>query len=751
MVTEALVAFVGSVLPIPTAPPPPLASSGGIVKGLVVEARGLTPLSGVLVVVQDSGQKTTTNERGGFEIPEVPAGIHTLVVSTVGFGLLRRPIAVTDSETTEIEIRLVEGPGTYSEEVTVRAGPFRDAESGVASQAVLGGLDLMALRGVLADDPLRAVQALPGVATGDDFRAEFAVRGHGPSHIGVSLDGVESPLLLHSVRGVQDTGSLALVNSDILDSATLLAGTYPERLAPRLGARLDFETRGGRRDRLAVRGLASGTAASTVWEGPLGEGRKASWMVAARQSYLDWLLRAVDPDAQSVFGFTDAHLKLDIEPSARHSLKLSFIGGRSLLREREDEPGPNALDRGANRTLVGNLRWRLTLSPAVVMSHQVYLVGARYTNRIADGRIREEGSDRDLTWRGRLEWARGARHFLEVGGDVQALRAARVERRFTSSTERTLNDAEVSTSSAGLWMHYRFTPRPAITLAPGARIDRMNLAGATSLSPWMLVDWKIDQETRLRLGAGLKHQPPTMDQVLLARPDSRLELERAWTLDAGVERSLGPALRARVTAWYRREDDRLRLEGAEPRVAGGIVVRSNASWRNALRGDASGLELTLEGRRVEGFSGWLSYGFGRAELTDATRDETFPSDYDQRHTLNAYVLYRWSGRTSLAARFRLGSNFPLAGYYDRIGENYYLGTAKNEVRLPVYARLDLRADRVFTFRNRRLTVFAEVLNVLNRRNLGPSDPSFNLATGRVRGAVEELFPILPSAGLLVEF
>ncbi|MDO8679327.1 MAG: hypothetical protein Q7R30_12295 [Acidobacteriota bacterium] len=62
----------------------------------------------------------------------------------------------------------------------------------MASQTVLGSRDLLALRGLIADDPFRAVQVLPGVATGDDFRAEFAVRGLGPSNIAIAVDGVDS-------------------------------------------------------------------------------------------------------------------------------------------------------------------------------------------------------------------------------------------------------------------------------------------------------------------------------------------------------------------------------------------------------------------------------------------------------------------------------------------------------------------------------------------------------------------------------
>ena len=142
---------------------------------------------------------------------------------------------------------------------------------------MLGTRDLLALRGVIADDPFRAVHVMPTVATGDDFQAQFAVRGQGPAHIGIALDGVDTSLLFHTVRGLDDTGSIALINSDILDSATLQSGAHFQRLGSHTGARLDFTTREPSRDRLAARVALGATAATTVWEGPLGDGSRGGW------------------------------------------------------------------------------------------------------------------------------------------------------------------------------------------------------------------------------------------------------------------------------------------------------------------------------------------------------------------------------------------------------------------------------------------------------------------------------------------
>jgi outer membrane receptor protein involved in Fe transport len=102
-------------------------------------------------------------------------------------------------------------------------------------------------------------------------------------------------------------------------------------------------------------------------------------------------------------------------------------------------------------------------------------------------------------------------------------------------------------------------------------------------------------------------------------------------------------------------------------------------------------------------------------------------------------------------RWRMSAGAPIAGYLDRVGEFYYLGTSTNAVRFPAYARLDVRADRTFSLGRQRLTLFAEVINLLNRRNLAPGGPTISTRTGVVRNAVEKLFPILPSLGVLLEW
>ena len=76
-----------------------------------------------------------------------------------------------------------------------------------------------------------------------------------------------------------------------------------------------------------------------------------------------------------------------------------------------------------------------------------------------------------------------------------------------------------------------------------------------------------------------------------------------------------------------------------------------------------------------------------------------------------------SDRVSFSAKVRAGSNVPVPGYYLERDGQYFVADARNRVRLPTYSRVDLRANRTFNWSRKRLTLFAEVMNVFNRNNV----------------------------------
>jgi hypothetical protein len=162
------------------------------------------------------------------------------------------------------------------------------------------------------------------------------------------------------------------------------------------------------------------------------------------------------------------------------------------------------------------------------------------------------------------------------------------------------------------------------------------------------------------------------------------------------------------------------------------------------------VDVTLTRRSASGLTGWMAYTWARTRHHDTQTGETFDADLDQRHTLNVFAEQRLSYRFTVSAKFRMGSNMPIVGYFAGTPEALRLSTTRNDVRLPYYARLDLRADRTFTFDRRRLTLFVEIMNVSGRRNYGQADGSVR-STFESVGFVERLIPFVPSVGMLIEF
>jgi hypothetical protein len=310
-----LVLTITAIAAAPVQDPP------GVITGLVSDSATGLPLAAAIVRVDGLALTARTGADGGFRIENIPAGAQWIDVSLAGYGRARPRVEVRSGAVTELKVRLVAGATPYLETVEVRPGA-NTADPAAPAVRVLDARDLESLRGVLADDPFRAVHALPGVAAGDDFRSEFYVRGSDSRHIGMSMDGVSIPWPLHAVRGRTDTGSIAVINSDALDRLTLESGSYAQRAGTRTGAWLDFSLRDGSRKQFSMRGAASVTNASVLAEGPVAEGR-GSWLITGRQSYLNWLLHRIDSE-------TDASAGSPAMPGSRPGMRSS--PGRSHLR-----------------------------------------------------------------------------------------------------------------------------------------------------------------------------------------------------------------------------------------------------------------------------------------------------------------------------------------------------------------------------------------------------------------------------------
>jgi len=734
------------------------------VAGIVIDDRTEKAIKGVLVYVERQSVFAETDDEGRFSL-SVPRGQHTITASVIGYALLQTDIDVAAAPI-DLTIRLSEGAGAYTERVTV-SGSLRTESDSVPGSTSLHGRELENLRGAVLDDPLRALQSLPAATATDDFYSEFAVRGNPFRYVGMVVDGVPTRYLMHSVNGITDGGSIAMINSDTLGSVALLPGSYPQRTGRRLGAQIDLATREGSRDQFRGRAGLSGTSAFVLGEGPIAGG-KGSWLASVRRSYLDYLIKRIDPGAGFAFGFVDTQIKAVYDLTPRHQVSMAVLGGRAVFDEGDPDIGTNEIRKGISRAWLTSLSWRYLPSPRVAVTQRVYSTGLRFNNDNRDAEALDAARFSELGWRMDGSFAPSARLVVEFGGDAQRLNGDNAITRDISPIGRiTLNHFDQHTSAGSAYGQVRLGIGSRFTVTPGARVDRWTLTRSTTSSPWVNGEVRLTERTRLRGGSGVYRQFPDLDQVYGLHGGGRdLQPERAVHVDAGIEHTLPLQTRLLFTAYSRHEENVLWTPGSEPRrVPSGALVPGvfDAPWVNVLSGRARGIEAVVRRDAADGFSGWAGYGYGRLRYTDEQTGEQFWADADQRHTLSLYGNYRLSSRTSVSARFRYGSNYPIAGYIGpaqtSLGTNPVidgrpffssLASDRNTLRLPAYSRFDVRADRAFNWSGRRLVLFVDVANVLNRTNLRNSSYSVD-RLGRVFDTTESLMPIVPSGGFVFEF
>ena len=728
----------------------------GTVAGTVIDARTALPLAGVMIAVQGLDRTTTTDAKGGFTLTDVPTGPVALYVSLVGYGLARPAVDVADHATTEITVPLADGTGTYAEAVTVEGDPSRATQSGVAMQQALNSAEIGELRGVLTDDPFRAIQSLPSVAAANDFRSEFSIRGSDFHHIGLSIDGVAVPSPVHAIRDTQTTGSISIVNGDIIDGVLVSDGARSEQQPGRIGSWVDFSVREGSRAGLEMHGAVSASSASVVAEGPLGASKRGSWLVSARQSYLQWLLKGLGYD-NTAFGFSDVQSKVVFDVTPGQQLQVSAIAGRSRFDQSNTNPNPRYVVVGTGGSLVGVAGWRSMFGSSVLVTQRLAAVGDRFYNQGATSEL-GRGGTMNLSYRADATWTPRPALMLQIGAYLEQQRQRTTTTQFLDTAAGASQAQRTTAVNGSAWQQATdvravWSAGKRLSLDIGARIAHSTLTEDTTAKPWLLSKFSLNQSWSVRAGVALTDQVPDFESVVGTFGTSDARRERARHLDIGLEHQVSPRFRWQVGIYDRRESDILRLENGETRLQDNHLVFASSltpSWRNALAGSARGIEAVVERRGPARFSGSLGYSYGRQRYHDALTGESFWGDFDQRHTLTGYGQFRVSPKMSLGAKMRFGSNFPVQGYFEQRPDGLFVGSDRNAVRLPAYSRLDLRADRSFTYDHRRLTLFLEVINVFNRSNLAPANGVVS-PTGRAFNFTDPMFPVLPSAGIRVDF
>ena len=728
------------------------------VRGNVVDARGGEALSQVVVQLVGSVYRATTGSDGRFHLTGITPGDYVLNVSTVGYHLVKKPFHLDPGETKDFEVILSPETFRQTDSVSVQASPFEPARQDSPSTLVLGGNDAKNLASVLADDPLRAVQGLPGVSSNNDFDARFSLRGADFSRIGLYLDGVLLHSPFHMLQGQQVSGSATAFNGDMVEELELHEGAFPERYGDRSAGILDVHTRDGNRNQDTFRIAASASNAGFMAEGPLGGKKRGSWLVAARKSYLQYIFERTFPDTAYIFGFEDAQGRLAYDLTPKNNLTLYVLESFSSLDRHQNVStlGINALINAGYHYTLGNLGWRTSPTPKLMIVNHAAWMREKYDNYNKTELPLAAGYYGEWVWNTDASWMWNKESPLDAGWSLRRMRSSGVSNQYqtSSSVPRLLDRSDGTAAREGGYVQQSWMPLSGMLhLTAGVRWDHHSTDRVTAMSPQASASLALSEGTRVQLGFGQYVQYPEITLLTSPLGSRALPPLRSNQLLAGVEQRLGARTRLRAE-YYDRVDRDIPFQPLfDPRLPNGklVVPPANPRYLNSLRGYSRGFEFFLQRSSANAFTGWVSYAFGRTGMRDGATGNRFPAELDQRHTFNLYGGYRLKPTVNLSLKMSYGSGFPIPGYLTQSGGFYYLTSVRDQLRMQAYVRTDFRVNKSWTKDKWKLTLFGEVINLTNRTNyIFDSFDGYNSKTFQAFLTLDTMFPILPSAGIVFE-
>jgi hypothetical protein len=727
-------------------------------RGRVVDANSGEPMANVRVVAKNTDATTTTDANGAFTL-ELPPGPQELYITTVTYGLVKKTVNVGAGASGVVEIALNEDAAALTEQVTVAADPFENTRTTATFEQTLNKRELQATSSILLSDPIRAAQTLPGVASNDDFRSEFSVRGAGFDRVGVWLDGVLTDNFVHTVAGgYPDTGSLSVINSDAVNSVSLLSGGSPANFGNRTAAVLDVDSRDGNRVKAAGRIAATLSGISGIVDGPIASA-KGSYLLAARKSYAGYLIRRINDQNQfannpPVLDFADIQGKLLYDISEKNQIGFSAIYGTfDFDRNRDRELlFVNNVFRGESRNLLLNAHWNFTPNHQVFWQTRFFALKTNFKNVNRDEQILNDGDRTQFGGRSDVSFQLPHSNRVEAGLYVRSQHVNSFTQRFSFlNVPFDFGSFDEDGTEQGYYAQDTWkSERLGLQFTGGLRVEHSDVTSQTLSSPRASLTWSINEHWRVHAMAGRYYQFPDFEQIFGRLGAFSLRAERATNVSGGVEALVGDRVRVSAEV-FDREDADLFFSLSEPRLEGGLVSFVQGQFGNSLNGHARGFELTLQRRSANKLAGWISYSYVQTNLTDSETGLSFVADNEQRHLLNIYASYRFTDTWNLSSVFRFGTGPPIPGFYRQVGDSYFLSDQRNQTRVPDYARWDVRVSKAFLFKRWKLTATGEVLNVLNRNNLRFAGfDGFDL-DGRVFGRLDRVLPILPSGGVVIEF
>jgi outer membrane receptor protein involved in Fe transport len=726
------------------------------------------PLPGAVVFIEsDDDISATTDEKGRFTLFVEGDGEYKISAFAMGY---KKAAPVTASITGEkvspekITIYLLPEKHVLHE-IVVRA----DRNPDRVSKTVITGKTLESIPGT-GGDPLRAIQALPGVTSGSDVSGNPAIRGSSPWDNMYYVDFFPVGYLFHM------GGIVSVFNADLVDDFNLFAAAHGPEFGDALGGILDVKLREPRKDRFGTKLQMSLYESDFIAEGPLNENQ--SFYVSARRSYFDLIIPASmfsNEDAEIITfpQYYDYQTKYVWKLDERNSLMFQANGAQDKMEVyikpesefAEQEPdivGKFGLTNswsGAGATLTTRLSANMT-----------NIAGFHFQNDITDmelGQIANvDATFKRYLLKDNLKWSPSENHELLLGleawySEFDMTIGAKFQPSNQFLTEQDFHTAEMKSYSDMVvlreyvfYMKERWKIADRLTVIPGLRVTDDSLPDETIAEPKLGIEYDLTDSTLITAGWGRYHQSPGGTDLIPEFGNPDLNFIKGEHVVTGIEKKFADVWSIKSEIYYKTYSDIIVPDTDTNPLTTKIFL-------NGGSGIATGIEMLLKKDGAENRNGWVSASWSESKRTNDLTGQEIDFGYDQPLILNLVYSYELKSGWIVGARWRFQSGqpyTPVVGSCTYAVEGLDCTTADDErvrpiygeinsERLPDYHRLDIRFDRDKVYDRWKFGYFIEIVNVYARQNVNGYQYNEDYTEKEPVGQM----PFLPGFGIKAEF
>lgn len=716
------------------------------VKGTVIDKSSRQPLEFINVMIVGLNKGGVTNAEGKFSIGQVPPGIYRLQASAIGYKTVTTPEYILSTRDLHIQIEMEENQ-TELEGVTVTASPFRrDIESPVSLRII--GLQEIEKSPGANRDISRIVQSYPGVAFSPiGYRNDLIVRGGSPSENRFYLDGVEIPNINHFSTQGASGGPVGILNADLIREVNFYTGAFPTDKGNALSSVLDFKLRDGDMERNSLKATLGASEVSLASNGHLG--KKTSYLVSVRQSYLQFLFDMLGLPFLPTF--TDAQFKLKTRFDARNELTVLGLGGIDKMKlntKADDEDNEyilSYLPKIQQETFTLGAVYRHYAGAhvqSVVASHS-YLNNRNTKYQQNDEsdpdhlmlRLRSTEQNTQL----RLENSSSFRNWKVTVGtslDYSQYSNTTFQKVYTDRAQTFDYHTYLGIMRWGLFGTVNYTSiDERFTASLGLRADANNYSAAMKdlsdqLSPRLSLSYQLTEHWSLGGNAGLYYQLPPYTALGFKNNNGlyankyALRYMQVSQGSVGLNWRKGDTFEVSVEGFYK-DYDKIPLSVADgiPLACKGndYGVIGNELLTSTAQGRSYGAELLLKWLIAKKLNLASSFTLFKSEYRTDKESEYIASAWDNRFIFNLRGTYNLPRHWSVGMKVSCIGGAPYTPYdadksslvtaWNAQGKPYYDYTRYNEERLPAFTQVDIRIDKTFYLKRCMLGFYIDLQNI----------------------------------------